>query len=174
MSTLLLRRLAGGGAAAAAAAAYTWNEYVEWAALRDDAAEAERHLPPTWVAQRSKVVPVPSALSPADIDRLLAWHDANERRFGSSGRTEGNGSAAYKTGAWETSFLHTDGAFAEALPDVLDRLRRHAVAADARSGSPLLDAHGGPIAAADLRPRTVEHHVVRPGGSLPYLSGVFF
>ena len=60
------------------------------------------------------------------------------------------------------------GAFAAAFPEALAALRAAAVAADAESGAPLLDAAGGPIRAADLRARTVEHHLVRPGGSLPY------
>lgn len=99
--------MAGGGAVAAAAAAYTYREWVEFVDLRDDAAAAERDLPPVGVAQRSRVVPVPGALAAADVDRIVAWHDANERSLGSAGRTAGNGSAAYKTGAWETTFLHT-------------------------------------------------------------------
>ena len=106
-SSLVLRRVAGGGAVAAAAAAYTYREWVEFVDLRDDAAAAERDLPPVGVAQRSRVVPVPGALAAADVDRIVAWHDANERSLGSAGRTAGNGSAAYKTGAWETTFLHT-------------------------------------------------------------------
>ncbi|KAH8098908.1 hypothetical protein JL720_1878 [Aureococcus anophagefferens] len=143
----LLRRGAAAGAALVAAAAYTGNEYREWLALRDDAVVAEKDLPPTRVAQRSRVVSAPGALSAAALAKIEAWHRDHERSLGSTGRTESNGSAAFKTGAWETTAV---------------------LRADAATQQPLLAQNGGPIDAGELQPRTIERHTVRPGGSLPY------
>ena len=164
----LLRRGAAAGAALVAAAAYTGNEYREWLALRDDAVVAEKDLPPTRVAQRSRVVSAPGALSAAALAKIEAWHRDHERSLGSTGRTESNGSAAFKTGAWETSFLHTGGLFHRDCSDVLETLKAAVLRADAATQQPLLAQNGGPIDAGELQPRTIERHTVRPGGSLPY------
>ena len=164
----VLRRTAGAGLACVASAAYVVSEYRDWAALFEDARVAERDLPSTAVAQRSRVVAVPGALSPEDIAGVEAFHGRHGRSLGTSGRTEGNGSAAFKTGRWETSFLHTSGLARKEIGATLEALKAHVVAADALSGAPLLAANGGPIPAEALVPRTVERHVVLPGGSLNY------
>lgn len=66
--------------------------------------------------------------------------------------------------SWRTRYLHAGGAFRREAPELLDKLINAAVAADARPGGWGLIRNG---AAASLRPRVIEHHLVGPGGALP-------
>lgn len=162
------KTLLAGTGGCLAAAGYVWSEYREWSRRVEDSEVVEARLPTLEVAQSTKVVKVDKLMTRSEVTRLEEWARQNQRQFGSAGRTAQNGAAAYKTGAWETMYLHTNGLFRRDFPDLLERIRLAAVNADSSTGNPLLSENGGSIPSHTLQPRCVELHVVKDGGGLPY------
>ena len=107
-------------------------------------------------AQRSSVVRLCNFLSDAEIQSV---HEL-AARLGDAGRSVE--SAAYRTGAWDTSYLQAGGAFASQLPALAAKLVDAAREVDEAQGWRLL---------ADkprVTMRVVEYHTVKTHGSLPW------
>ena len=159
----MLARAATGAALASGAALYSYAQYREWLSLRASSASAAAHLPTVESAQRTSVVRARGVFSASDIAAVHALQASHARRMGTAGRTEGNTSAAYRAGAWETSYLSTEGLFKERLPQLRDRLVALAHEVDTSHEWQVLTCATAPVV-----PRCVELHAVERGGSLPY------
>ena len=84
---------------------YVYQLRTTFLELQADAA-CEQRLPasvPT--AQATPVVRLPRLLSDAEIAQVEALHRSARGRLGTSGRDADQGSAAYRAGAWETSYV---------------------------------------------------------------------
>ena len=93
------------GAGALAFGGYVYQLRTTFLELQADAA-CEQRLPasvPT--AQATPVVRLPRLLSDAEIAQVEALHRNARGRLGTSGRDADQGSAAYRAGAWETSYV---------------------------------------------------------------------
>ena len=122
---------------------------------------------PVALAQRTAAVRTPRFLVAEEIERLLAAHSALRDRCGilrtRAAVPDGEGSEGSEgRGNWGTTFLHTDGQFARALPGLRQKLLDLASRVDKEHGWDLLSASPAPP-----RLRCVELHTVGPGGSLP-------
>ena len=124
-------------------------------------------LPTVPSAQRTRVVRRPQLLTSDEIDRL---EQAAKTLLPSCGRAVRNVKdelqpSAIMEGPWETTYLHTKGECHNdpKLAAVLHRLLTVAQQVDEEEGWNLLKPRkeAGPI-----HWRTVEYHVVKPGGSL--------
>ena len=155
-----------------------------WLALRDPAepreedaryAAAIARLPDLERAQATRVVLVKRFLSDADLAELDARLAALLREPLGTFSRDANGVPQLCGAPWETTYLHTNGAFARACPDLRHRLLALAGRVDAAEGWGLLggDSVGsaeklapraGACGGAQLR--TVELHRVLPGGAL--------
>ena len=109
------------------------------------------------VAQRTSVVRFPNFLSDEEIRSIHSL----SLDVGDSGRSVC--ASTHRTGAWDTCYLSTGGAFRLQLPTLLDRLLSAAREADASQGWGLL-----PASNSRLVPRVVEYHTVTKHGSLPW------
>ena len=160
----MLRRLLPGTAlAGVATAALVRRQYLDFLSMTTGSATAEEHLPLSDEAQPTHVVHIRQFLSDFEIDALHEKHAHLKPKLGSAGRNANNQAAAYRNGAWETSYLSTDGLFAKTMPDLRQRLISLARDVDAQHWK-ILDRATDPI-----RPRCVEYHTVEPGGSLPFV-----
>lgn len=129
---MLRRRALQASAAAGAAAALAVQQYSDYINLVDGSAVAELHLPLSAEAQKTEVVRVRGFLSPAEVDDLHALHSELKPRLGSAGRNSSNQAAAYRQGSWETTYLSTDGLFAQERPALRDRIVELAREVDAQ------------------------------------------
>ena len=160
----MLRKLLPGTAlAGVATAALVRQQYLEWESMTLGSASAEEHLPLSAEAQPTHVVHVRRFLSDVEIEAGHAKHSELKPQLGSAGRNANNQAASYRNGAWETSYLSTDGLFAKTMPELRQRLISLAQTVDAQNWK-LLDRATDPIL-----PRCVEYHTVEPGGSLPFV-----
>ena len=112
-------------------------------------------LPAPEAAQRTRPVRLPKFFTEDEVERIKALSGelaAREHR------------RPQASSQWRTRYLHAGGAFRKGAPDLLARIREAMLAADARPGG-----WGAlrPEDAHKLLPRTVEHHIVAPGGALP-------
>ena len=161
--------------ATAAVALGAYGAYRRWTELvREKAADVavEAHLPTMETAQSTQVIRVPRLLDESDISQVHALHDSMAASLGSaSARGRSATASSYKTGAamepqlqpgWQVTYLNTDGAFAERLPALREKILHAARRVDAQNFG-VLQAATEPIV-----PRCVEYHVVVPPGSLPH------
>lgn len=116
---------------------------------------------PVQAAQRTAVVCVPGALTSAEVKQLLTAHPTLR---GSCGvlRTKSGGASVEGRGNWGTTYLHTDGIFAEAFPRIRQKILNLAASVDREQGWNLLTSPPSPP-----QLRCVELHTVGRGGSLP-------
>ena len=136
-----------------------WQEYVE---LTESSAESELHLPTTDVAQKTRVVHLPKLLSAEEVEQVHTLHQHLKPLVGSAGRRADNQAAAYRSGAWETDYLSTDGHFARCAPQLREKLLAAALKVDKEHWQLVQTATGS------VAPRCVEYHTVEPGGSLNF------
>ena len=146
-------------AASAAVVVHQYNEFVELNSCSD---ESESHLMMSAEAQKTHVVRIPRLLTDTEIEQIHRLHDGAKPRLGTAGRRADNFAAAYHQGAWETSYLSTDGCFAREAPALYRKLIDAARQVDAEHWDVCSRATGS------IAPRCVEYHTVEPGGSLAY------
>jgi hypothetical protein len=104
---------------------------------------------------------------------------AAAKKFHVTAALEARGDARLAPGTWEVKYLHTNGYFAHALPDIADKLIAAAVSADRAQGWGLLqhDVDGSLTGSVnrkssllvpleDMRVRCAEYHRMERGGSL--------
>ena len=108
---------------------------------------------------KTSVVRVPGFLSPAETDRLA---DALEliRRSQRCGEVERDATGAQRLGSdasWRTTYLHTNGVFADDLPGIRAKIKDAAIAVDAEHWHQL-----DRVDPAALAVRTAEYHEYWP------------
>jgi hypothetical protein len=91
---------------------------------------------------------------------IAAVHDLASK-VGDSGRSPNH--ATHRSGAWDTLYLQTGGAFSTHLPSLAGRLLAAAREVDEAQGWHLLGSAGRRVTM-----RVVEYHTVRTHGSLPW------
>ena len=111
-------------------------------------------------AQRSRVVTIKGLLSPAEAAKVRACASQFAETAGRD--------ISKSDGRWETLYLHTDGFFARACPEILGKITAAVVRAGAAEPSmrQLLTARQP----GEVGVRCIEYHEVRPRGSLADLK----
>lgn len=135
------------------------NEDVELRDLNEDLG-----LPSQDAAQGLPAVTRRNILSREEIAKIISRATEDMHRLGTTSR---DADGVHKLrGPWETMYLHTDGWFKEAFPDIHSRLVQVTVAADKDEWG-LLDA--APVAMRCGVPvaRNIEMHTVYQDGALP-------
>jgi len=159
-----MRRTVARAAAAGVAgcSAIVGKSYLDFKAMAADHTVEER-LPLTAEAQRSRVVRLPKLLSDEEIEKVHRLQREHRHELGTAGRTSDNQAAAFRTGAWETSYLSTGGCFGREAPELRQKLIAALTAVSEAQGWRWLRESSHKV-----NVRCVEYHVVEPGGSLNF------
>eukprot|EP00931_Biecheleriopsis_adriatica_P108109 TRINITY_DN82448_c0_g1_i1.p1 TRINITY_DN82448_c0_g1~~TRINITY_DN82448_c0_g1_i1.p1 ORF type:complete len:711 (+),score=161.93 TRINITY_DN82448_c0_g1_i1:38-2170(+) len=112
-------------------------------------------LPTPATAQQTSPALWPKLLSDSEVELIKVFSDSFAKQEHSKGVTDGQ---------WRTRYLHKDGAFRKSMSSILAKLSAAAVELDSRPGGWNMLAGRD---ASKLKPRCVEHHLVRTGGALP-------
>ncbi len=111
-------------------------------------------------AQQSRVVTIKELLSPAEVAKVRAVASQFAETAGRD--------ISKSDGRWETLYLHTDGYFRRACPEILEKIT--AAVARAESAEPSMKKLLTSRQPGEVGVRCIEYHEVRPGGSLPDLK----
>jgi|EP01049_Picozoa_sp_SAG25_P003912 hypothetical protein len=119
-------------------------------------------------AQHTSVVRLPGLLDAGEVQQIVRCAEDVRAAYPSAMLSFNDRSSLSKRGNWTTTYLHTGGHFKDSLPAIYGKLEAAAHAVDAENWQMMEgQSSGAQPGVPGVHVRTLEHHQVESGGSLP-------